>query len=507
MSKVRSVRASAIWRSLIALVAALALVATTATPVGAQNGQTDEERLEAEEQALLGVITNAQQAMEEFEVERTQVLVDIEASTAAIEGSTDALEQLALARREPASIRVNVALERFVSGEPAQEALIRGLAAAENDPTPFQRQEIYEAILEEADSDIAEIDAQTQSLQADLPDLIGLRQTAAERLLTIDAVVRGLQIDLDESQQQLVVVSEALEWYRDAANRSVLTGRPNANGNARPALVVKIDNVPRARPQTGINGADIVYVELVEGGVTRYAAVFHSEEVGTVGPVRSMRTTDINLLRPLNQPLFANSGANQITTAAVNASPLVNIGAATGAGGAYFRNSGRPAPHNLFSSTGALRNAGGSAGGAPPELFNIRRPGTDLPNASEAAGGVRVSYPNTNVRYEWDGSGWARTQDNAATVDTNGARTSPETVIVQFTTYGVSPADANSPEAQVVGSGAAWIFTEGRLIRGTWDKPTPNAVTQYFDSNGNPVELLPGRIWVELPQPGGASLR
>ena len=77
----------------------------------------------------------------------------------------------------------------------------------------------------------------------------------------------------------------------------------------------------------------------------------------------------------------------------------------------------------------------------------------------------------------------------------------------RFTTYGVSPADANSPEAQVVGSGAAWIFTEGRLIRGTWDKPTPNAVTQYFDSNGNPVELLPGRIWVELPQPGGASLR
>ena len=100
---------------------------------------------------------------------------------------------------------MNVALERFVSGEPAQEALIQGLAAAENDPTPFQRQEIYEAILEEADSDIAEIDAQTQSLQADLPDLIGLRQTAAERLLTIDAVVRGLQIDLDESQQQLVV--------------------------------------------------------------------------------------------------------------------------------------------------------------------------------------------------------------------------------------------------------------------------------------------------------------
>ncbi len=498
---------SNIWRAFVALFAALALVATAATPVGAQDGQTDRERLEAEEQALLTVITDADQAFEELEVERTQVLTDIDAATAAIEGSTDALEELALARREPASTRVNIALERFVSGEPAQEALVQGLAAAENDPTPFQRQEIYEAILEEADGEIAAIDAQAQSLQTDLPGLIGLRQAAAERLLTIDGVVRGLQVDLDDSRQQLAIVGEALEFYRDASGRSVLTGRPNPNGNARPALAVKIDNVPRARPQAGINDADIVYVELVEGGVTRYAAVFHSEEVPTVGPVRSMRTTDINLLRPLNQPLFANSGANQGTTALVNASPLVNIGAATGAGGAYFRNTSRPAPHNLFSSTGALRNAGGNAGGVPPEVFNIRRPGTDLPNASEASGGVSVSYPNTNVSYEWNGSGWARTQDNAATVDTAGVRTAPETVIVQFTTYGVSPADANSPEAQVVGNGAAWIFTEGRLIRGTWNKPAPNSITQYSDANGSPIELQPGRIWVELPEPGGASLR
>ncbi len=503
----RSIRRSTLWRTLLALLSALALVATTAAPVGAQGAQTDEERLEAEEQALVAEIADAEAGLEDLFTERAQVVLDIDNATAAIEGSTDALELLALSRREPASIRVNVALERFVSGEPAQEALVQGLAAAENDPTPFQRQEIYESILEEADSTIADIDSQTQSLQANLPGLLAQRQVSAERLLTIDALVRGLQFDLDEARRQLISVGEALEWYRNADNRSVLTGRANPNGNSRPALVVKIDNVPRARPQSGINNADVVYVEMVEGGVTRYAAVFHSQEVGTVGPVRSMRTTDINLLRPLNRPLFANSGANQITTTAVNNSSLVNIGAATSAGGAYFRNSGRPAPHNLFSSTGALRNAGGSAGGAPPELFNIRRPGTNLPNATEAAGGVRVAYPNTTVLYDWNGSGWARTQDGAATVDTGGARTAPETVIVQFTTYGVSAADRNSPEALLVGSGTAWIFTEGQLIRGTWEKTRGNAVTQYFDANGAPVELLPGRIWVELPEAGGASLR
>ena len=494
------------WRRLaIALLSALALFATTVAPASAQDGQTDEERLEAEETALLATIAESDQLFADFATERSQVLIDIDAATAAIEGSTDALEQLALARREPAQTRVNVALERFVSGEPAQEALVNGLAAAENDPTPFQRQEVYGAILEQAEAEIAQIDAEVQSLQATLPDLTTARQGSAERLITIDALVRELRIDRDEADQRLVIVGEALEWYRDAANRSVLTGRPNPFGNARSALVVKIDNVPRARPQSAINDADVVYVELVEGGLTRYAAVFHSEDPGTVGPIRSMRTTDINLLRPLNQPLFASSGANRGTTAAVNASPLVNISAATGAGGAYFRNTGRPAPHNLFSTTGALR--GSATGGSPSELFNIRRPGLDLPNAAEAASGVRVQYTNTSVVYDWNGTGWARSQDGAATVDTNGVRTAPETVIVQFTTYGTSAADSASPEAQVVGTGTAWIFTEGQLIRGTWNKPRPNAVTEYTDAIGNPVELLPGRVWVELPEPGGASLR
>lgn len=492
-------------RLLVAFTSALALLATTIAPVSAQDGQTDEERLIAEEEALLGIIAESEQLMDEFAIERSQVLIDIDAATAAIEGSTDALEQLALARREPAQTRVNVALERFVSGEPAQEALVNGLAAAENDPAPFQRQEVYGAILEQAETEIAQIDAEVQSLQATLPELTTARQASAERLITIDALVRELRIDRDEADQQLIVVGEALEWYRDAANRSVLTGRPNPFGNARTALVVKIDNVPRARPQSAINDADVVYVELVEGGLTRYAAVFHSEEPGTVGPIRSMRTTDINLLRPLNQPLFASSGANRGTTAAVNASPLVNISAATGAGGAYFRNNGRPAPHNLFSTTGALR--GTATGGAPPELFDIRRPGLALPNAAEAVGGVRVQYTNTSVVYDWNGSGWARSQDGTATVDTNGVRTAPETVIVQFTNYGTSAADSASPEAQVVGSGTAWIFTEGQLIRGSWSKPRPNAVIEYTDSNGDPVELLPGRVWVELPEPGGASLR
>lgn len=499
---------SARSRLIAGLLLIFAMVATSTTLAGAQNGVTDDEaELTARETALTETIAETLDTLDQLAVQRSQVLVDIDTTTAAIEGSADALEQLALARREPAQIRLTIALERFVNGEPAQTAFTRELRALEHDSSPFQHQEVLGSIVEAAELEIAEIDQQIQSLAQTVPQLQASRVDLANQITTIDAAVLELTIGLDDAQAELQAVTEALSWYRSAGNRSVLSGRPTADGNARPALVVKIDNVPRARPQAGINDADVVYVELVEGGVTRYAAVFHSENVGTVGPVRSMRTTDINLLRPLNQPLFANSGGNARTTTAINNSPLVNIGHATGAGGAYYRNNSRPAPHNLYSSTDALRRAGGTSGGAPPELFTIRRPGTELPNVTSDAEAVTVQYRNTTVSYTWNGSGWARSQDGRSTVDTAGTRTAPETVIVQFTPYGVSPADRNSPEADTVGNGKAWIFTEGKLIRGSWSKPRAGDVTLYRDSEGNEVQLLPGRVWVELPKPGDASVR
>lgn len=486
----------------------LGLVATTTVPVGAQVAKpTEQVELEAREAALIADIAAIEQTIDAFNTERSQVAVDIDASTAAIEGSADALEFLALERREPALVRVNLALERFVNGQPAQTAFNNELQGLEQDTSPLQNQEVLGSVIEAADSELDRIDGEISSLQAGVPALTASRSALGERLITIDSAVLGLRVQLDDAKTELTQVTTALRWYRNANNRSVLTGRANPNGNNRAALVVKIDNVSRARPQAGINDADIVYVELVEGGQTRYAAVFHSEEVGVVGPVRSMRTTDINLVRPLNRPLFANSGGNSRTTTAINNSPLVNIGHATAAGGAYYRDNNRSAPHNLFSSTAALRRAGGTAGGVPPTMFTIRRPGTPNPNVTSDATGVSVSYDNTTSSYTWNGSGWARSQDGRATVDTAGVRTAPETVIVQFTPYGVSPADANSPEADVLGRGRAWIFTEGKLIRGSWSKPQPDSVTLYRDSEGSPIQLLPGRVWVELPRPGDATLR
>ena len=493
-----------------AILGAFALVAILATPAGAQARTSDQAELQAQEEELTTRISQITNRLADLDLEEDQVEVDIERTRGAIESAADELELLALQRREPALIRANVAIERFVSGDPAGEAFaieIQALGGSDASSDPLQQQEVLDSVVEAADVDLNRLNNNINTVSSSIPTIRNRRTSLQNRLVEIDSTRDRLSTNRTGVEQELLVVAEGLAWYDNSASRSVLTGRTLEASAARPALAVKIDNVGRARPQSGINEADVVYVELVEGGSTRYAAVFHSSNVGTIGPIRSMRTTDVNLLRPLNSPLFANSGGNQVTTQAVNASSLVNIGHATGAGGAYFRNNNRSAPHNLFSSDSALRGTS-SSGGTPPPLFTVRRPGTPNPNGGVATNGVNVFYENTSVSYVWNGSGWDRSQDGAPTVDAaNGARTAPETVIVRFTPYGVSAADANSPEAITVGSGTAWIFTEGQLIEGNWSKPNPDAVTAYTDGRGNPIELEPGRVWVEIPTPSGASLR
>ncbi|MEZ5165361.1 MAG: DUF3048 C-terminal domain-containing protein [Acidimicrobiales bacterium] len=123
-----------------------------------------------------------------------------------------------------------------------------------------------------------------------------------------------------------------------------------------------------------------------------------------------------------------------------------------------------------------------------------------------AATAITVGYGNSSVSYSWNGTGWDRSQDGAPTVDTTGARTSPTTVIVQFVDYRASSADGASPEAVTVGEGTAWIFTEGHVVKGRWRRNGSTATTSYVDSaSGNPIAIVPGRTWIELPRPGRAG--
>ncbi len=270
---------------------------------------------------------------------------------------------------------------------------------------------------------------------------------------------------------------------------------------------MKIDNVRAARPQSGINQADIVFVEEVEGGLTRIAAVFHSTGAEVVGPVRSMRTGDFDLLGQLNSPLFGNSGGNRVARALLVDSTLQDVGAWSKPEG-YYRNNSRKAPHNLFSNTFNLWTIGTDLDTASPSpIFHFRGAQEPINANARAVNGVMVNYPRSRVEYSWDGTGWQRSQDGSPTVDTSGQRTAPTTVIIQFVEYGISAADAESPEAVSLGTGVAWVLSDGQVIDAVWRRPELTDQTEYVDSDGRPIAILPGRTWIELPRPDSATLR
>ena len=300
-----------------------------------------------------------------------------------------------------------------------------------------------------------------------------------------------------------------------------LTGLPvdDPARAARTTLVVKIDNAePKrgqgGRPQAGINAADVVYEEMVEGSVTRFAALFHSADADPVGPVRSARTTDLLLMAPLNRPLFAWSGANAGVVEQVHRADLVDVGY-DAASSAFYRDGSRPAPYNLFSSTQAIRGQAPAEGERPPpELFTYRR-ADEAPKGGRDVGGVHINFGggpgSAPVDYEWDGAGWARSQRDTPHVDAAGTRVSPPNVIVQFTPYvEVQCCDAAGfpiVEAQLVGEGDAWVLSAGRLTQARWSRPTIGDVTTYTGPDGEPVLLTPGPTWIAIAPPGSAESR
>ncbi len=293
------------------------------------------------------------------------------------------------------------------------------------------------------------------------------------------------------------------------ANAAPLTGLPGPTLDDRSAVIVKIDNSAPARPQTGLNQADVVYEELVESGVTRFAAVFHSQLVETVGPVRSGRSTDIGILDSFRKPIVAFSGANSIFEKLIDKQPIVNRGAEVAGG--YWRGGGRAAPYNMFTSTSTML-ASAAGGKAPKAHFAFRDPGEALHPSAVPATIVRLNYlagSGAAIEYRWSGDGWQRWQSGAPHVDSSGVQLEPENLIVQFVNYidsGLTDKfKEDLYEGVSVGTGPAWVFTDGNMIEATWTRPTLKSAATFTDANGNHIELTPGQTFVSLIAPGGAT--
>lgn len=284
----------------------------------------------------------------------------------------------------------------------------------------------------------------------------------------------------------------------------------------QPALAVKIDNTERGRPPSGLLDADLVYEEVVEGGLTRLLAVYHSQGPETVGPVRSARSTDLQILADLGRPLFAWSGANPTFRAAVDAADLVDVGV-DAAGDGYRRDPDRPAPYNLYAAPAELRDAadgsGSDAGEPPPPQFSYRTSGSPLTGegvvavSSYTVDAAQLVELATSIRWSWDAAAglWMRTQDGTPHVDDAGTPVSAVNVVVRSTRYRDSgirdSVGAVVPEAVMVGEGDALLLSDGQAQPGRWHKASPSAPTTYTTLDGDPLLLAPGQTWVEVLPP------
>ncbi|SED57859.1 Protein of unknown function [Ruania alba] len=282
----------------------------------------------------------------------------------------------------------------------------------------------------------------------------------------------------------------------------------------RPALSIKIENSEQARPQTGLQAADVVWEEMVEGGITRFNAVYHSDLPAQVGPIRSVRPMDSAISAPYGGLLVASGGQAPFINSIRNAGLQV-LTDDLGHGG-FTRSSARFAPHNLYGTPSLfLDQADGGHSDPPAEQleFSRRAEGATAVTDGSPADGVQISFPRATPSWVWSASddAWRRSEGgDSATTEDAGRITAVNLVVLRVqvsTTAYVDPSGANVPETIMSGSGEAIVASGGRSLEVTWSKDGPSDPLVLTTSDGETVELAPGNTWIELVPTSGSSVR
>ncbi len=457
---------------------------------------TDIEKLQARLDELPGRIAETQERLQVEDDKVAELAEGVASTEIQLELLLDELTRAVEARDTPKRIQRQAAIARYVYGDPSADSLLDEIEASNSGPGPDHKDQLYTVVIEDAASDVERARARLRGL-GDAVD--SLRNSQRSRYATLDAARSDratVAAQLARMENDITRIGVRIEWLESLKDRWLLTGLPGPT-ISRPAVAMKIDNVDQARPQVGLNKADVVFEELVEDGRTRLVAVYHSETSNPVGPIRSTRTSDIEILSNLNSPLFGNSGGNDKAMAALRRSSLIDAGA-NAQPKAYFRDSSRARPHNLFTNVDDLLAGAGDRSTDPSPQLRFLSDGEALPSTASPVKAVTVRFAKTSIEYRWNGSGWARTQNGTPHVDADGVAVAPPNVIIQFVGYRASAADARSPEAAMVGGGEAWILTQGQVIEGTWNRQSLESHTVYEDQDANLLELTPGKTWITL---------
>lgn len=274
------------------------------------------------------------------------------------------------------------------------------------------------------------------------------------------------------------------------------TPEPSEEADHPSPLAVKIDNVRPARPQTGIDSADIVYAEQVEGGLSRLMAVFATKLPKAVGPVRSARESDLELLRQFDDPTLAFSGAQGKLMPLINRAPL-DARTPEEASGAYFRGSDNAAPHNLYLRPKRLVPAPPGAAALTTGFRYGPAPAGGTEDTSET-----VRYPAARFTFTWSKNRerWLVSMDGTPDVTADGKRLAPATVVVQYVKIRKSAyhdfLGNNTPYTVTVGSGKAKVLRDGRAYGVNWKRAKATDGTEFTTEDGSPVNFAKGQVWV-----------
>ena len=292
-----------------------------------------------------------------------------------------------------------------------------------------------------------------------------------------------------------------------------LTGIAAGDIVSRPALAVKIENDPSVRPQTGLDQADVVWEELVEGGVTRFVAVYHSVVPDSVGPIRSVRPMDAGITAPL-RGLIAFSGGQAGFVDQVAASGVQILSMDKRADG-FARSKARPAPHNVFGTPVTFwAQADADHSAPPPAQFAFARTAAA---ASAVVTGTPVATLSTvfsrsfTPHWTWSAADGAflRAEGGTPSLAPGGAQLRATNVValrVQTRDTGtVDPSGTPVLESLMVDSGDAVVVTGGMQLAAKWSKAsTGEPIVLTSAADGSVLKLAPGNTWVELVPPAGS---
>ncbi|HEX6331685.1 MAG TPA: DUF3048 domain-containing protein [Actinomycetota bacterium] len=282
---------------------------------------------------------------------------------------------------------------------------------------------------------------------------------------------------------------------------------------ARPALGIKVENAPESRPQAALNEADVVLEEPVEGGYTRFIAIFQCGESDRVGPVRSGRATDPDYLRQLGPAVFGYSGAVAAVGREVPKAGLVGVNF-DHQPEAFTRDPNRSAPHDIFTSTAALWDVGADAAeaddrepaDAPEPVFAFSETWEGRSRRLPQIGLPYSSVSDVVWRWARRQGAWLRSHGDVPHTLEDGTQVSATNVVIQVvevTDSAIVDAAGNaSPDVELTGSGRAYVLRDGRMIPGRWERENLDEVTRFVTRDGEEITLAPGRTWVELlPSP------